>query len=91
MIYNYGYQDGSGEYYITIDGEKCSACRKCIEVCPHGVLELWIDDDDKLIAKVADIASKKISYICTACRSVSAPSLHPCNQVCEPAALVHSW
>ena len=34
MKANYGYKDGSGEYYITIDTELCNSCSKCVEVCP---------------------------------------------------------
>jgi hypothetical protein len=27
MIANYGYKDGSGEYYISIDTDKCTPAR----------------------------------------------------------------
>jgi hypothetical protein len=27
MIANYGYKDGSGEYYISIDTDKCTSAR----------------------------------------------------------------
>ncbi len=30
---NYGYKDGSGEYFITIDTDLCNSCGKCAEAC----------------------------------------------------------
>jgi len=35
MIIHYGYKDGSGSYYVTIDADKCDACNACIEKCPQ--------------------------------------------------------
>jgi hypothetical protein len=32
LIANYGYKDGSGEYFITLDTDKCDGCGKCVEV-----------------------------------------------------------
>ena len=43
MIANYGYKDGSGEYFIAIDTDKCDGCGDCVPVCPGKVL---ITDED---------------------------------------------
>ncbi len=43
---NYGYKDGSGEYFITIDTDLCNSCEKCVEACPAGVLEIAEDELD---------------------------------------------
>ena len=43
MLANYGYKDGSGEYFITIDTDRCTGCGDCVPVCPAGVLELVED------------------------------------------------
>ena len=39
MLSNYGYEDGSGNYYITIDTDKCSECgeKPCLQACPQPV------------------------------------------------------
>ena len=39
MIIHYGYSDGSGEYYVSIDAEKCNGCGKCVEKCPQRVID----------------------------------------------------
>ena len=41
MIANYGYKDGSGDYYISIDTDKCIDCsagRACLTACPKEIL-----------------------------------------------------
>jgi ferredoxin len=40
MIIHYGYADGSGKYYVSIDAEKCDACEICIEKCPQKALKI---------------------------------------------------
>ncbi len=53
MITHYGYIDGSGEYYIVVDSDKCIGCGKCVEVCPQKALVLvteFIDLEDKTVA-----------------------------------------
>ena len=43
MIANYGYKDGSGEYYISIDTDKCIGCtagRACLNACPKQMFEI---------------------------------------------------
>ena len=50
-IANYGYTDGSGDWYIVVDSDKCDGCGKCVEACPKNVLEVIVDDyDDKVVA-----------------------------------------
>ncbi len=71
MITYYGYTDGSGEYYVVVDSEKCSGCGKCVEACPQRALELiteFIDLDDKTVAAVCEEHRKKIGYTCSACK-----------------------
>jgi len=91
VIYNYGYQDGMGEYYITIDGEQCNGCEQCVTACPRGVLEMWTDDYDNYVVKVVDQEKKQISYTCTACTPDPATQPRPCHTACATAAISHSW
>ena len=95
MKANYGYKDGSGEFYITIDTELCNGCSKCVEACPENVLEVAEDELDPLsedlVARVSDEHRKKIKYSCAPCKPTTGPVTLPCVQICEPGAITHSW
>lgn len=95
MKANYGYKDGSGEYFITIDTDLCTGCRACISACPYGVLNVGPDDNDPLsddeVAFVTEQERKKIKYTCGPCKPASGGSPLPCMEVCEPNAIEHSW
>ena len=72
MLANYGYKDGSGEFFITVDTDKCNGCGECVKVCPVGMLEL-VDNDYDIdaetpIAAVKKEYSKKIKYSCMPCK-----------------------
>ena len=52
MIANYGYEDGSGHYYIKIDTSKCAECsdKGCISTCPEKLFATELDDfDDEVV------------------------------------------
>jgi ferredoxin len=72
MIANYGYKDGSGDYFISIDTDKCNACEKCVEACPQNVFETGADDADPFreepVAKVGEGHRKKLRYTCAPCK-----------------------
>jgi ferredoxin len=103
MIANYGYKDGSGEYFITIDTDKCNGCGECVRVCPAQVLATTEDPNDPFrelpVAIVVEEHRKKIKYSCAPCKptgecEIAGRKLEtkpPCVQVCEPGALTHSW
>ncbi|MFP4081565.1 MAG: 4Fe-4S binding protein [Candidatus Aminicenantes bacterium] len=95
MLAHYGYKDGSGDYFITIDTDKCDGCRKCVEACPHGVLEVGEDENDPFreepVAKVTEAERKKIKYTCAPCKPMKERKPLPCVQACAPQAIVHSW
>ena len=48
MIANFGYKDGSGDFYIIIDTEKCNGCGDCVAPCPAGLLEIRDNEYDPL-------------------------------------------
>ena len=92
LITHYGYSDGSGEYYITIDADKCSGCGKCVEKCPKSALELeaiFIDLEDKTVALVTEEHRKKLKYTCASCKPETNNA--PCVLVCEAKAINCTW
>ena len=91
MLANYGYNDGSGDYYITIDTDKCNGCDDCVPACPYGVLEIITDDYDDVVAAVTDEHRKKIKYSCAPCKPTSGERKLPCIESCELDAIKHSW
>ncbi len=95
MIANYGYKDGSGEYFIAIDTDKCDGCGKCVPACPYGVLVTGEDENDPFreepVAKVSDEHRKKIKYSCAPCKPDKDRKPLPCMKACEPDAIKHSW
>ncbi len=89
---HYGYSDGSGEYYIIIDTDKCNSCGKCIRECPQSTLWLesvFIDLEDKIVASVKEEFRRKIKYVCAACKPES--GITPCILACENKALICTW
>jgi Fe-S-cluster-containing hydrogenase component 2 len=92
MITHYGYIDGSGEYYIVVDSDKCNGCGKCVEVCPQKALVLvteFIDLEDKTVAAISEEHRKKISYTCQACKPESNQT--PCVFACKTKAIKCVW
>jgi Fe-S-cluster-containing hydrogenase component 2 len=92
MLAHYGYEDGSGRYYITVDTARCTGCRDCVVVCPAGVLGMVEEDpvEERLVAAVSDEHRKKIKYSCSPCKPAGCTAL-PCVAACGPDALSHAW
>lgn len=88
---NYGYTDGSGEYYITIDTDKCDGCAECVKVCPAQILEIITDDYDQEVAVIKEKNRKNIKYDCAPCKPITNRPELPCVRVCKPGAIKHSW
>jgi ferredoxin len=86
MLANYGYQDGSGVYYITIDTDKCNGCGECVKICPKDVFEMVLDDYDELVPKVTNAVINQIGFICEA-----SSCDYKCQKVCPKDAIRHSW
>lgn len=90
-IANYGYTDGSGDYYLIVDTDKCDGCGECVEACPQDVLEVLADDYDDLVAVVREQHRKNLKYVCAPCKPVSAPRDVKCQSACPTEAISHSW
>ncbi len=91
MIANYGYKDGSGEFFITIDTDKCIDCgdRGCIDACPQHVFAIIVDDYDDEVCEVKEEFRNRIRYVCDPCKGKGAEL--PCLLACKPGALSFSW
>ena len=88
----YGYKDGSGDYFIIIETDKCNGCGKCVEACPIKVLELIpneFDIEGGTMATVKEEHRKKIKYTCGSCNPESNSS--PCVLACESKAISIVW
>lgn len=96
MLAHYGYEDGSGAYFITIDTDKCNGCGDCVTACPAGVF-LVVDEDpyaplrEEPVAVVVADKRKKLKYECGPCKPVSDRSALPCTTACKQGAVDHSW
>ncbi len=93
MKANYGYLDGSGQYFITIDTDKCLECadRGCVEACPKGMFAIEMDDYDDEAAVIKEEFRRKLKYECAPCKPVTDRPPLPCVQACTPGAVEHSW
>jgi Fe-S-cluster-containing hydrogenase component 2 len=93
MKANYGYLDGSGEFFITIDTDLCIECadRGCVGACPAGLFEIIVDDYDDEVAAIKEEHRKKIKYDCAPCKPTADRPELPCVAGCTPGAVTHSW
>ena len=88
----YGYCDGSGEFYVVIDAEKCDGCGECVTKCPQGALQMetqLIDLEDKLVAAVTEQHRKKIKYTCSPCKPDTGQTI--CVMACKRGAISCVW
>lgn len=97
----YGYQDGSGEYYIIIDGDKCqgagccgAGCNNggcCLSVCPSDVFSLEEDPvTEKKVVVIPEEKKVNLRYHCADCRSEGHEE-PPCVIACKPGAITHTF
>lgn len=93
MIANYGYQDGSGEYYITIDTGRCVECpgRWCVHACPRSLFMIEPDDYDDEVATIVAAARRSLKETCAGCKPAGGYDRLPCTSACRPGAVSHSW
>jgi NAD-dependent dihydropyrimidine dehydrogenase PreA subunit len=94
MKANYGFKDGTGEFFITIDTDRCTACDDCIPACPQGMFEMFEDEIyDEKYAVVKEDKRKKLKFECNVCKPAAGYQMAdlPCIRVCEPGAIEHSW
>jgi len=91
MKINYGYSDGSGEYFITVDTALCDGCGKCVTVCPANLLEITEQDNSKPVVAVIESLRKQLSNKCPGFYNCLQDIKENCHTVCPHNALTHSW
>ena len=96
MLANYGYSDGTGSYYITIDTDRCNGCGDCASACPAGLFEVLDEDpNDPMredpVAVIKRGEKKKMKYECNPCKPAKESPPLPCVEACQPKASSHSW
>jgi Fe-S-cluster-containing hydrogenase component 2 len=93
MLANYGYKDGSGDYFIAVNTDRCVECgdHPCVVACPVGILEIMVDDYDDRVCAVKEEHRKKIKYSCAPCKPASGRGVLPCVAACPFEAVSHSW
>jgi len=92
MRAHYGYEDGSGRYYITIDTDRCNGCAECVRLCPAAVLEMVEDDplEPAAVAAVTAAQRNRLREACAPCKASGQGAL-PCVAACAPDAITHSF
>lgn len=93
MIAHYGYKDGSGDYFIVVDTDRCSQCSggECVPACPQGALERIEDDYDDTVCAVKEQSRNQLKYLCAPCKPVDVKEPPPCIAACPHSGISHSW
>lgn len=89
MKVNYGYSDGTGEYFITVDTVKCDGCGECVKACPAGVFTVANDESGRPKAVVREELRKKLAQACPGFRNCGREV--NCHSLCTRDAISHSW
>ncbi|NCC66873.1 MAG: 4Fe-4S dicluster domain-containing protein [Clostridia bacterium] len=91
MIANYGYEDGSGHYYIKIDTSKCAECenKACITVCPEKLFATELDDFDDEVVIIREEVRHTLATNCANCKRQG--GTEPCIKACPEGAITLSW
>jgi len=94
VIANYGFKDGGGEFYVSINTDICAECtdKPCVAACPESVLAIIEDDYDDEVIEVVKEHRKKIKYTCAPCLPTDGKrDVMPCVTSCGKGAIKHSW
>jgi len=88
---HYGYSDGTGEYFITIDVGRCDGCGECVPACPSEIFEVVGDDTGQPKAKVKEEVRKKLAFLCPGFHFCRRNHEVNCHHVCQKGAISHTW
>lgn len=91
MLANYGYEDGSGAYYIKLDTASCAECteKTCLTGCPAGLFQIELDDFDDEVVTIPAALRNTLAGACAACKGgTDRPA---CLALCPHGAISHTW
>jgi len=95
MKANYGYKDGSGDFFIIVDTDRCSGCGACVSACPARLFVVGEDENDPLndnpVCTVPNERRREIRYACGACKPIRNRPPLPCQIACRSGAIKHRW
>jgi predicted CoA-substrate-specific enzyme activase len=91
MDAQYGYSDGTGEYFITIDTARCDGCGECVPLCPAAILEIAPDNNGNPRARVKESARRRLANLCPGFTICSGSNEANCHSVCWQDAISHTW
>lgn len=96
MKANYGYKDGAGAWYVTVDTDACDGCSACVDVCPSDCWELGADEFDPLsdesVAAIREAVRGDLRYACSPCKSPDGgDGTARCAEACHVDAIEFSW
>jgi len=87
----YGYNDATGDYYITVDEAKCDGCGKCVNACPAAVFELTHENGRKPVTRVKETARKRLSIVCPGYDACLNEHKENCKSICPQGAITITW
>lgn len=88
---HYGYNDGTGDYFITIDTGRCDGCGKCVPACPAGIFVVASENGSQPKALVREELRKRLAFVCPGHQLCRRRQELNCQRVCAKAAISHSW
>ncbi len=86
----YGYSDGTGSYFITLDYGLCDGCGDCAGVCPRKIFVMQRKGADRMAPVVSETARKKLALLCPGLKTCGGKN-QTCQQACSKKAIGHSW
>jgi predicted CoA-substrate-specific enzyme activase len=87
----YGYNDATGDYYITIDTGKCNGCKECLSACPAGIFDVVSENGRQPRAIVKELVRKRLSILCPGYISCSSNNKINCQSACPGKAISLTW
>ncbi len=94
MIAHYGYEDGTGFFYLALDTDKCADCdpKGCIRACREEIFETEEDDWGDEVVVVSGLKVHQLKAHCDACKQVGNDEHDiPCLKACEKQAIQFTW